>query len=510
MKVIANNIGERRSEIATQEHFRFGQAPPAAPPQPNRVRGWARSFGPATHDGAHSLQPADVTCRCRDAIHGPDTGVRSRPEEACVIQQSIRTPLGVTVFGSHVLRVDPDYAVATVTVNRTAAQPAEAFAKTREATDAVRAALRNAGLADKNVQSSLVTLQTVFKHVAGDSQFVGHRASVQFQVVIEQLDELQPLLSGMVEGGADTVHSVTFQTRKLRELRSQARHAATEAARRKAETYCAAASVQLGKPIHIEDVDPDQVTRRGYGYCPLETSPATAPPGCMDVAKRVIHALWALGAARMTQFASSVRAGHLPVRAQPPPGPRRLAHLRAPAPEAAPATMGGEQRRARYAFSASPSTLPSRPTSAIWIPTCSHQRPLSPRGRELLQPGAGWQGRDEDVALANDLGREHLAKHLAQPRDLLAALLAPAPQPARAPAPPRRSSSFRVARAGVTPSAGQPRSRSYGLRAESSPHQVPRPLRSPRPKAVQPPASHVRGNSEGTLVGAVGVRSPLA
>ena len=91
------------------------------------------------------------------------------------------------------------------------------------------------------------------------------------------------------------MQAATFQTRKLRELRSQARHAATEAARRKAETYCAAASVQLGKPIHIEDVDPDQVTRRGYGHAvdvdlsaDSEEDPSAYDPGAIRVAGAVL------------------------------------------------------------------------------------------------------------------------------------------------------------------------------------------------------------------------------
>ena len=65
------------------------------------------------------------------------------------------------------IRVAPDFAVVTLSVNRTATKPSEAFRQAKEATAAVRAFARAAGVADEDVQSSQLTLATVHIHVAG-------------------------------------------------------------------------------------------------------------------------------------------------------------------------------------------------------------------------------------------------------------------------------------------------------------------------------------------------------
>ena len=245
-----------------------------------------RSLTPESDDTAWRVPPHPRRLRF-DASHG------SRYFGG-VTQQAIRNALGVTVFGSHVLRVDPDFAVASVAITRTAVEPAEAFEQAGEASVAIRAFLRTEGVPDKDVQSSRVSLKTQFKHAGGEAQFIGHRATVSFQVVIDDLDRVETLLTGMVEGGADTVNGVTFQTRRLRELRAKARAAAVEAAHAKATNYATAASASLGKVLHIEDVNPDEVTRRGYGHAvdldlsaDQDAGPKAHDPGAIRVAGAV-------------------------------------------------------------------------------------------------------------------------------------------------------------------------------------------------------------------------------
>lgn len=172
----------------------------------------------------------------------------------------------MTTFGSHVLRVTPDRAAITVVINRLAAEPADAFGEAREATARVRGFLRAQAIPDREVRSSRITLETRYRRVGGVQEFVGHRASVEVSVALDELDKLEVLLVGLVENGADQVQQVRFHTSRLRELRATARVAALKAARQKAELYCEAAGVALGKVMHIEDADPTRVGRRGYGH----------------------------------------------------------------------------------------------------------------------------------------------------------------------------------------------------------------------------------------------------
>jgi uncharacterized protein YggE len=74
------------------------------------------------------------------------------------------------------------------------------------------------------------------------------------------------MLVGIVDAGADVIERVDLRTSRLAELRAEARTRALQAARRKAEGYASAAGIDLGRVVHIEDVNPAQLAgRRGHG-----------------------------------------------------------------------------------------------------------------------------------------------------------------------------------------------------------------------------------------------------
>ncbi len=209
--------------------------------------------------------------------------------------QQIEHPHGVTTFGSHVLRVSPDRAGIAVVINRVAAEPAAAFREAREATTAVRGFLRQHSVDDRDIRSSQIKLETRYRRVGGVDEFVGHRASVEISIALEKLDQLETLLVGVVEGGADQVRQVRFHTSRLREHRATARVAALQAARDKAELYCKAAGVKLGKVLHIEDTDPSRAGRRGYGHAvdqdmvdAADNGSGAYDPGAISVAGAVV------------------------------------------------------------------------------------------------------------------------------------------------------------------------------------------------------------------------------
>jgi uncharacterized protein YggE len=180
-------------------------------------------------------------------------------------QQALESPFGVSVFGSAVLRTEPDFALVELAVRRIAPSATSAFDATRKGVAAVRSSLQRSGVPDDAVEVSRVAIGSVFDGHGPSATFKGYQADVGFRIVLEPLDGLEGTLSDAVEAGANVVHRVRYRTRRLRELREQVRREAVGAARRKAEIYCEAAGVRLGTVIHIEDVNPDQVNSRG-GY----------------------------------------------------------------------------------------------------------------------------------------------------------------------------------------------------------------------------------------------------
>jgi uncharacterized protein YggE len=179
--------------------------------------------------------------------------------------QIIRQPFGITTFGSAVLRTDPDVASVQFAITRTEQLPKQSFQAVREASKNVTDYLQRVDF-KKDTSSSRLSLSQAWKLTGGTQTFIGYKAKAGFHVLLYDLEQLENLLIGIVDAGANEINDVNFQTSRLKELRAQARRKAVEAAREKAENYCQAAQVKLGKVIHIEDVNPDSLSGRFEGH----------------------------------------------------------------------------------------------------------------------------------------------------------------------------------------------------------------------------------------------------
>ena len=186
------------------------------------------------------------------------------------VSQTINNPLGINVFGSSLIRVEPDIASLNFAVTHLAKHPKEAFSEVRTLAQQVREYLSQAQIHD--VSSSHISLSEERGFGSNSDRFLGYLARISFNVLLRDLTRVEEILSGIVDAGVNKISSVEFQTSQLKEMRANARQRAVEAAYEKAEFYCQAAKVKLGAVIHIEDVNPDQL--RGFeGHVFYEVAP---------------------------------------------------------------------------------------------------------------------------------------------------------------------------------------------------------------------------------------------
>jgi uncharacterized protein len=180
------------------------------------------------------------------------------------VSQAVPHPFGINVFGSSVVRIEPDIASFKFAVSRLEQHPRDSFASAHKAAKSVREYLTKIGL--KDVGFSRMTLAPEFRYTAGEQRFVGYTARVTFHLLLRNLDQMEEVVSGVIDAGTNEINAVDFQTSQLKEIRAEARRRAVEAAREKAENYCQAAGVGLGRVLHIEDVNPDILggTREGH------------------------------------------------------------------------------------------------------------------------------------------------------------------------------------------------------------------------------------------------------
>jgi len=179
--------------------------------------------------------------------------------------QAIRQPFGITVFGSSIVKTEPDFVSVDFAVYHTEQHPKDSFKAVRDTSQAVNAYLQKVAFR-KEASSSRISLERSWRYDGGQEKFLGYIAKVDFRVLIYDLNELENFLINIVDVGVNQISFVQFQTIKLKELRAMARRQAVEAAREKAENYCLAADVKLGNVIHIEDVNPDTLSSRYSGH----------------------------------------------------------------------------------------------------------------------------------------------------------------------------------------------------------------------------------------------------
>jgi len=203
--------------------------------------------------------------------------------------QSIRQPHGVTTFGACVVRVDPDYATMNFSVVGLETKASAAVDAARTTASAIHGFLEKSGLDASARRNGPPRLTEAHEMVDGVRKFVGYRATIAFNITIEDLDRAQAIAVGVADGGAKDVEGLSYRTRRLRDARAEARQGAVLAAFKKAELYSEAAGVQLGRVLHIEDVGPDGLDEFAGGT-DLSELDEFQTSGAYDPGRIAVHA----------------------------------------------------------------------------------------------------------------------------------------------------------------------------------------------------------------------------
>jgi len=175
---------------------------------------------------------------------------------ACIVGlgQARATEKLVTVTGEATVAVAPDTAMIRIGVtsqDKTAREAGEANAKQMTA---VLAAIKDAGIADRDIQTSRLSLQPQYDpNKAGTARLTGFQATNQVTVRIRDIDKLPAVLDRAIAAGANEMSGIEFVVSEQSKLLDQARDDAIADARRKAEIFAKAAGARLGRVISITE-----------------------------------------------------------------------------------------------------------------------------------------------------------------------------------------------------------------------------------------------------------------
>ncbi|MDE2408349.1 MAG: SIMPL domain-containing protein [Xanthomonadaceae bacterium] len=148
--------------------------------------------------------------------------------------------------------------------------------------DKVMAALRAAGIAGRDIQTSGINLNPQYKYA--DNQppvIVGYQASNTVNVKVRQLDKLGKVLDALVAQGANQINGPSFGIDKPDAAYTEARIAAVKKAQAQAQTYADTLGLRVLRIVSINEggnsaPQPMPVLRMMAAAAPMEKDTAVA------------------------------------------------------------------------------------------------------------------------------------------------------------------------------------------------------------------------------------------
>jgi uncharacterized protein len=155
----------------------------------------------------------------------------------------------IVVTGEGSISVTPNYAQITGGVTTRGKTVKEGVDTNSKLMVAIIAALKDAGIAEKDIQTVRFSIQPVYapQEPHTGPKLSGYSISNQVNVTIREIGKVGDVLDRVVAAGATEVGNVSFLVSDTSKALDQAREAAIADARRKAEVYAKASGVRLGR-----------------------------------------------------------------------------------------------------------------------------------------------------------------------------------------------------------------------------------------------------------------------
>ncbi len=157
----------------------------------------------------------------------------------------------VTVTGQGTMSVAPDTAMIRIGVTSQGKTAKDASDSNAKQMTAVMTAIKNSGIAERDIRTSRLSLQPQYENKSGTTRLLGFRVTNQLTVTIRNIATLPAILDRAIAAGANEMSGIEFVVSEQSKLLDQARDAAIADAHRKATLYAKAAGAKLGRVVAI-------------------------------------------------------------------------------------------------------------------------------------------------------------------------------------------------------------------------------------------------------------------
>jgi uncharacterized protein YggE len=186
------------------------------------------------------------------------------------------TPRTLSVSGSGEVKAAPDAAQLSTGVITQGPNAAAALSSNARAMTAVFDTLKRAGIADKNIQTSGISLSPQYANKPGQAAHItGYQVSNTVTVMVDALDKVGPTLDALVAAGSNQIDGPNFLIADPKPLLAKARAEAVKDAAAKAQAYAEAAGVTLGPILSISESSSEAPRPMGRMMMSMAKAPDT-------------------------------------------------------------------------------------------------------------------------------------------------------------------------------------------------------------------------------------------
>ena len=167
---------------------------------------------------------------------------------------SIQHETTITLMGRGSIEQAPDVAMINVGVQVEAKTAAEAMAQQATNMNGVFAAVKAAGIADRDMQTGNMSLNPVYEYPNNARpRLTGYQASNSITIKVRKLDTLGKTLDAVVKGGGNTINGISFSVDQPDKFQNEARVEAIKDAAAKAELYAQAVGYKVKRIVTISE-----------------------------------------------------------------------------------------------------------------------------------------------------------------------------------------------------------------------------------------------------------------
>jgi len=193
-------------------------------------------------------------------------------------------PPSISVSGEATVTAPPDLVQIDAGVTSEAKTAREASDANNSAMGKVLLALKDAGISEKDYQTSRLSLQpqSATRPSSNSPTITGFRATNQVTIRLRDVTKVASIIDTITGAGANEIGGIRFAVSSPSKLMDDARAQAVADARRKAEIYAMAAGVTLGAPLNI-------VEAGGPGPIPYAKMTAAMAPSPISPGEETLH-----------------------------------------------------------------------------------------------------------------------------------------------------------------------------------------------------------------------------